>query len=274
MLLAGIMAMPAQAATLIGQSPPPGTIAGCGSGLTTLQVNVAAGNDYRVPAGPGVITQWRHFGGAGSHQVSFVVFGPDVTGDFATTRAFTDLLTPVAGANTFPDRIPVSGGERIGIYTAAGASSCAYNTTLPGDLSLINAVGGPVLGASVHYNQQPQRRVNLAAVVEADADGDKYGDESQDSCPVDAGSVLPCQASVDKGPKKKTTSRKAKFTFSVPAGSGISFECAIDKKAFAACSSPATFKKLKPKKHTFKVQAKNGAGQVGPVGIYRWRIKG
>jgi hypothetical protein len=267
------MASPARAATVIGQSPPPGTVIGCGSGNTALQVGVAAGAGYSVPAGGGVITYRSYFGGAAATQISFVVFASDVSGNHATTLAFTDLVTPVAGANFFPTRIPVNGGERIGTYTASGSSQCGYLTTLPSDVWLIGAVGGPVVGASPLYSQQTQRRANVAAVVEADADRDKFGDETQDSCPVDASSQLPCAPTVSKGPKKKTSSAKAKFTFGVPAGSRISFECALDKQAFARCSSPASFKKLKPGKHTFQVRAKDARSQVGPATAYRWRVK-
>jgi hypothetical protein len=60
-------------------------------------------------------------------------------------------------------------------------------------------------------------------------------------------------------PKKvKTTKKKAKvkFTFS-SATAGATFECKVDKKAYAPCASPKTYK-LKPGKHTFSVAAASG----------------
>jgi hypothetical protein len=271
-LLAGLATAPAQAATVIGQTPPPGTLVGCGLGLTTLQVGVAAGNDYRVPAGGGVITAWQHHESLSGGQVSFVVFASDVSGNHATTLAFSDLVAPAVGLNTYPIRIPVSGGERIGLYTPTGSIACAYSTLFPDDVVLTGAVGGPSVGASPLYNQVTGRRTNVAAVVEADADGDKFGDDSQDSCPVDAAIQVPCTPKIDGAPKKKTTARKAKFSFGVPAGKKISFRCSLDGASQAPCTTPQRYRKLKPKKHTFAVQAVDGAGRAGATKRFSWRV--
>jgi hypothetical protein len=53
--------------------------------------------------------------------------------------------------------------------------------------------------------------------------------------------------------------RKATFTFtgSSPFG-GISFQCRMDNQKFGACSSPRTYKRLKPGSHTFEVRTIDG----------------
>jgi hypothetical protein len=87
--------------------------------------------------------------------------------------------------------------------------------------------------------------------------------------------TAPDKPTIKKGPKKKTKSNKAKFTFSGEAGA--TFMCALDKKAFAACTSPAKVKvkkaKPKKKKHTFKIEAVDAAGNVGAAATYKWKVQ-
>ena len=41
----------------------------------------------------------------------------------------------------------------------------------------------------------------------------------------------------------------------------VSFECKLDKEAFAPCTSPSTYV-VKPGKHTFQVRAKDADGNL------------
>ena len=62
--------------------------------------------------------------------------------------------------------------------------------------------------------------------------------------------------------KVKAKARKATFKFTGAGGSGaLSFECKLDRKPFAACTSPKKYNNLKPGKHTFQARAKDGSGQ-------------
>jgi hypothetical protein len=72
------------------------------------------------------------------------------------------------------------------------------------------------------------------------------------------------KVTIKSGPKSKSTSTTAKFKFSSNEA-GSTFQCKLDNKAFAKCSSPKTYKKLKPGKHVFKVKATDAAGAVGAV---------
>jgi DNA-binding beta-propeller fold protein YncE len=69
------------------------------------------------------------------------------------------------------------------------------------------------------------------------------------------------ETTIDKGPKKKSRKTKASFSFS-SSEPGSTFECKLDKKAFAPCSSPTKLKKLKRRKHKFQVRAIDAAGNA------------
>ena len=64
-------------------------------------------------------------------------------------------------------------------------------------------------------------------------------------------------------PLKKTKDTTPTFKFS-SSEAGSTFECKVDKGAFAACSSPFTLKKLKKGKHTLEVRATDAAGNPDP----------
>jgi hypothetical protein len=85
------------------------------------------------------------------------------------------------------------------------------------------------------------------------------------------GDVSPPNAALGKRPPKKTTKRRAKFTFSSNEP-GSTFKCKVDKKAFATCSSPFS-RKVKPGKHRFQVEAIDAAGNVDPTpAAYTWKV--
>lgn len=74
----------------------------------------------------------------------------------------------------------------------------------------------------------------------------------------------PPQTTITKGPGKKLAQGKAKFTFRSNEP-GSSFVCKLDKAKPKPCTSPKTYKALKPGKHTFKVWAIDPAGNKAPT---------
>jgi plastocyanin len=80
------------------------------------------------------------------------------------------------------------------------------------------------------------------------------------------------QTTIDSGPQKKTEHKKATFAFS-SSETGSSFECALDRGAFAACKSPRTVRVSKGK-HRFDVRATDAAGNPDPsAASYSWKFK-
>ncbi len=109
----------------------------------------------------------------------------------------SDLATaPAAGVHVFPSRLPVAAGRMIGLEWPGGGGSVIG---IPGNFS---GDGGTVLvvarGSDVPAPGDSSTVVNpplgiwnpgvalfLQATVEPDADGDGYGDTTQDACPAD-----------------------------------------------------------------------------------------
>jgi large repetitive protein len=80
------------------------------------------------------------------------------------------------------------------------------------------------------------------------------------------------QTTIKSGPSGKTGSHKATFKFKSNEA-GATFQCKLDGKKWASCRSPKTYKNLKDGKHTFRVKARDAAGNVDPSPAKRsWRV--
>ena len=66
--------------------------------------------------------------------------------------------------------------------------------------------------------------------------------------------------------------RKATFRFT--SEKGAQFLCKLDARPYKLCTSPKTIKALKPRRHVFRVKARDRAGNVDPTpAVKRFRIK-
>ena len=157
-----------------GALPEPITVGGY-----TVQVTETAGT-YAVPAGYGVITGWAHSTGTASGVLALKVYRP--TGALKQYRLIAaDTQTVTANAvQFFPVRIPVAPGDRIGL--SSETVQLAYQTFLPGD-----SIGffDPDPGVGVTDNTDgepfPDFKLDVAATVESDVNGDGRGDDTQQS---------------------------------------------------------------------------------------------
>jgi hypothetical protein len=67
--------------------------------------------------------------------------------------------------------------------------------------------------------------------------------------------------------------RKATFQFA-SAEAGATFSCKLDSQKFKTCTSPKTYKHLKPGRHEFRVRARDGAGNADATpAVKKLRIK-
>ena len=201
-LAALAFAAPAQASTTIGMAAT-SEPNNCPPSMEFIQGKVADGGpSYDVPAGGGVITSWTTRGDASSGTgVRLKVYRPTAASDTWTVVAETPLkvLTPDV-LNTFPARISVQAGDRIALRVSdeSGGPCWFPNPATLGPeyeaLGYSPTMGfDPPIGSSVTFvNADQPALVNIAAVVEPDADGDGFGDESQDKCVGVAGATNGC----------------------------------------------------------------------------------
>lgn len=202
------MLLPAvgSASTTIGLVDPSSTPGGnCGTQATYIQASLASSTpSYSVPAGGGVITSWSHRTRvAGSQRMKLKILR-------ATTTANRYLVVgesvfeqfPGGQLTSFPVRIPVQAGDFLALRTADDGVSCVHN---------FQAVSGDAVSFSGSPSSDPATGspediataipgsffVNISATLEADADGDGYGDESQDQCTGNGAAHGTCPAAAD-----------------------------------------------------------------------------
>jgi hypothetical protein len=213
----------ATASETIGQVAQPASAQGCTPDEAYLQKALAAGAAYS-PSNDGVITSWgaRSDGTAGQ-TMKLLVLRDDGGGAFSavardgTTRTLstvTDQLDTFSGTH-----VPIRASERIGIYLPPGSEmKCEWGTAVMADevgFSLPVGVGEPADNAPFDYNSaDAERRVNVEAVVEPDADHDLFGDETQDQCPAVTGPNNGCPPPATTKTHKKCKKHKKKHSAS------------------------------------------------------------
>jgi Ca2+-binding RTX toxin-like protein len=190
-----VMPSTASAVTTLGSSL--GATAGAGPGCpgASARCTVVRTGPAGTVAAPssGVIVTWRvksASGGAFRLRVLRAEPGPAYS---ALTSSADETLAP--GINVFAARLPAQAGDRIGIDGAdmpaafGGAGTTAIigydppgDTFADGETHAVGATGSADLLLNVD--------------IEPDADGDGYGDESQDACPHDSERQTACNTDV------------------------------------------------------------------------------
>jgi hypothetical protein len=129
-----------------------------------------------------------------------------------------DIFRPLAtlALNTFPNagspapvRFPIQAGDLLGDTGSTMASCTFLSPPLPDKISQTGADTAVDPNTSVLF-QAPQdsRRVDIAAVIEADADHDGFGDETQDLCPTNAATQGACPATGQRARALKKCKKK------------------------------------------------------------------
>jgi hypothetical protein len=189
----------AAAATVVGSN--------CGANDAELNDSVISlksptGVPSAIPSA-GVITSWTFSLGlpVGSEVLvseKLKVFAPTgISGQF-TVVGETARVPVGVGSTTSPTRIPVQGGDLLGSSTFVSSGSESESAALfcqtkdPED-ELAFIANDPPTGSTVTALKTEAGAQNpIVATVEPDADGDGYGDETQDHCPTDASTHEAC----------------------------------------------------------------------------------
>ena len=161
--------------------------------LTLLQFGQAPENTLPLtaPAG-GVITRWSidNLTGIapGASPQALQVYRR--VGALSFTLVAQTGETPLAaGLNTIPTRLPVQAGDRLGIH---GATTTMYCDTESESDVIAYFEGSVQPGETKAFQLDKPFRIPIRAAIEADADNDGYGDETQDGCPQSAAFQVAC----------------------------------------------------------------------------------
>ncbi|MEO7197139.1 MAG: hypothetical protein ABIZ50_01565 [Solirubrobacterales bacterium] len=268
----------AQGSTTIGQTVNP--TGNCNlAPRTFLQTSPS---QYVMPFN-GVITAWSHQGGTTPPQLKLVI-GRAAGGNNFLIVGSSSPQTPAASVpNTFATRISVLAGDVIG-FTLLSDGKCSAFADPSYQWRSFNGDATP--GATVGFSDpSPGIQFDVSALLEADADNDGFGDETQDQCPTVASTQGACPPPTDppptdaaapdttiKGGPRKTDSRKVALGF-VSSEAGSTFQCRLtgkkvrkeSLKQFSPCVSKKKYKRLKPGRYKFFVVATDAAGNVDPT---------
>jgi hypothetical protein len=256
-----------RAAITVGQTAP----GECGEGYRGVQHSTGGPPGYVIPF-DGVVTSFAAPGAPGS-PTKLLLLTP-VAGDSYNVAAKSDFGTfETPGVQGFETRLPAKAGQHIGVYGMV----CVFAASFMGDaVGFLGTVPEPDQGSTHAFPvSMTPLRLSVSATVEPDADGDGFGDESQDCAPGDptrAEDCAPPDTTIISGPKNKTKKKTATFAFT-SSEPGATFECSLDGAQFVPCSSPDAVK-VKKGKHGFQVRAKDPAGNVdGSAASDDWKVK-
>jgi len=235
------------------------------------------------PGGPvaapsdGVLTAWSYLAAGSTPTVKLKVVRPAGAGSFtAVADSSVETASPNV-LNTFATRIPVRAGDKIALVMPAGGPCL---TGAPPGWTFTSAASDDPPGTTSSYIGPGSGHIDISAALEADADGDGFGDETQDGCPSDSSlHEQPCdrvapESTITAGPPNRTRKKRATFEFSaVDARAVTGLACSLDDGSFASCTSPYTVK-VKKGKHTFSVRATDDAGNVeGAPAADSWKVR-
>jgi hypothetical protein len=170
----------AGAATTVGSTFNPGTC--WDSDISLLQTASPPANSYAVPS-DGVLTAWSYQAAGQTPDVKLKVARATANADDFFIVGESAVKTAVASiTNTYDEiSIPVQAGDFLGLRIAANGAcgdinpAAGYVSRYTGtDLVPDTTFGIPALAAD-------DTRLDISASLEADADGDGLGDETEDA---------------------------------------------------------------------------------------------
>ena len=201
----------AGAATNLGETFNPPSF--CAPGTTYITTD-SPGDTYLIPFS-GVITAWSFQTDSLGPPVARLKIGradaDTVLSDTETSLAIvgesgSENLAPNS-LNRFATRVAVHEGDFLGIYVAGDTLVHCSDSTSLGFQDHFNPTDVPA-GTSDVFERENEGQVEVAAVLERDADNDGFGDETQDQCASNGGTQGPC--AVPPTTKKKCKKHKKK----------------------------------------------------------------
>ena len=173
-------------------APDPNGFSASGHPMDVIQTGSP---QYAAPVA-GVITRWR-VRSATTAPLTLKVLHPAAAGAYTATAASAPATPAADGAITTVDgvRLPIAQGDHLDLSALGdlGAVAALAKARTIALLSPPPAVGDTVTPGS----DQSGFRLLVQADIEPDADGDGYGDVSQDVCPEDTARHAGCSADLE-----------------------------------------------------------------------------
>jgi hypothetical protein len=180
-----LLLAPGASAALSDEAGWPCTASSSKAGWTLL-ASPQAGSPISplVKESRAVITSWRTRVGPGLSPLAqqLGVFRAVNGGAEYTKVAESAIETFGPGTEAVATRIPVQAGDFVGLHGPVETFVCENEET--GSSALFE--GSVALGETKAFKMEAGVRSPVSATVEADVDGDGYGDASQDDCPESA----------------------------------------------------------------------------------------
>lgn len=140
----------------------------------------------------GVVTSWRLNPASPEPRSEILKVFKQVGAEFEAVAESAPVTAMGGKPNQFPARIPVAAGVNFGLASDDAIPYCT--TESEGDVFGRFDAEVPVGGKAKPAGIEDFSLLALVVVVEPDADGDGYGDETQDKCPQSATTQGTCPA--------------------------------------------------------------------------------
>ena len=189
-----------------------------------MQSTEAGSPSYVVPAGRWVLVSWSHRAKAVTgRELGLRVWRSTATAGIYTLVGAGALRTLTAGGiNTFYERIGVEGGDLLGLRVGnpatgpfpdfGGGASCAFTAAVGNTVRYGVVASEPAAGVATTLPAPlTPNRLNVTALLEADADADGFGDETQDGCLATSGPAAGCAPPPGTPPAKDTVAPAVKL---------------------------------------------------------------
>ena len=255
---------------------PPTNFVNCDPTCTLAQDSIATGSiasgGFKYAADQGIVTRVRFAVSAAAHDGNVTVAPRALGVNFGGAVGAPVVVADADGIQTFPTRFPIVRDQIVGFDIVTPNPKLGILRTTTGSST---AFWLPPLGigeARAPLATSANRELLFQADVEADGDGDGFGDETQDACPrqaATAGECVPPNASITKTEKVGRRGVRVYFTADDPLAR---FTCGVDLDGADPCTSPVTFKRLKPGRHEVRVHAYRDSFDPTPA-IAKVKIK-
>jgi hypothetical protein len=254
--------------SLAGNSGELGTGGAGGAGFSTNSGGGGGGGFYGGGGGGGGCGSGGGGGGGGS---SLAPGGLELLAAGESEVAISYTPPPVIAITA-----PGSGAT----YTLGQSVSASYSCTPQEGAGLVECAGSVAGGSAIDTATLGQHSFTVKSEDNRGGTSStmvSYNVVSPPASPP-SGSNPPSKVAPDTvlgfHPSNKVKTRKkrakVKFTFSASA-TGATFECRLDKAAFAPCASPKSYK-VKAGKHTFSVAAMSGGLADSTPATFRFKV--